>query len=140
MLLQFPKPVTVEPLDASPWPVEVQLILSAMEAGGSPGADRRRAQRTRYRVRADLHLSSDPAAAPPWRLYTRDVSARGLGFLTPHRLPLGYGGKVKFAGPDGSAVVAHCTLYRCREAAPGWYEGALSFNREQWALSGAGDD
>jgi hypothetical protein len=25
----------------------------------------------------------------------------------------------------------HCTLLRCREAAPGWFEGSVYFNREQ---------
>ena len=25
----------------------------------------------------------------------------------------------------------HCTLYRCRQAAGGWYEGAINFNLEQ---------
>jgi hypothetical protein len=46
-------------------------------------------------------------------------------------LPLGYGGIVELATPDGETVRAHCTLLRCRMAAPGWYEGALYFNRPQ---------
>jgi hypothetical protein len=28
-------------------------------------------------------------------------------------------------------VTIRCTLLRCRETAPGWYEGALHFNRNQ---------
>ena len=36
-----------------------------------------------YRVPAELHLFSDPADAQPWRLYTRDVSVRGLGLISP---------------------------------------------------------
>jgi len=87
-------------------------------------------------VQAILRLFSDPEGAPPWKLYTRDVSLRALGFLTPHRMPLGYGGIVELPGPDGKMVRAHCTVFRCRPAARGWYEGALSFHREQFALAG----
>ena len=33
--------------------------------------------------------------------------------------------------PDGNLISIACTLLRCREAAPGWFEGAVCFNREQ---------
>ena len=58
-----------------------------------------------------------------------------MGFITRHRLPLGYGGRVQVLGPRGEPITIQCTLYRCREAAPGWYEGALYFNREQWIFA-----
>jgi hypothetical protein len=84
-------------------------------------------------VRAVLRLFSDGPDVPPWVVYTRDVHARGLGFVSPHRLPLGYGGSIEIPDPcDPQATLSiHCTLLRCREAAPGWYEGSLYFNREQ---------
>jgi hypothetical protein len=28
-------------------------------------------------------------------------------------------------------IEAACTVLRCRQAAPGWYEGAIYFNRSQ---------
>ena len=133
------------------WPAEVDLILSAMDAAASAGApaaneasgshgvsthddsvDRRLRSRTPYRVRAELKLFSDAADAPPWVVYTRDIDAKGVGFITAHRLPLGYGGWIELFTPRGEKVRVNCTLFRCREAAPGWYEGALYFNREQW--------
>jgi hypothetical protein len=129
------------------WPAEVDLILSALDAassgststgaggGGSTqddSVDRRLRSRTPYRVRAELKLFSDPADAKPWLLYTRDIDAKGVGFITAHRLPLGYGGWIELFTPRGEKVRVNCTLFRCREAAPGWYEGALYFNREQW--------
>lgn len=116
-----------------PWPVEVELILSAIDAGahGRP-PDRRAMERQCYRVRGWLHLFSDSPDGSARVIYTRDLHQRGLGFITPHRLPLGYGGRVSFPRPDGSGTLSvHCTLLRCREAAPGWYEGSLYFNREQ---------
>ena len=116
------------------WPAEVDLILSALEAGGAC-EERRRAQRNRYNVMAQLRLFSDPAGTKPWVLFTRDVNRKGIGFITRHRLPLGYGGKVQLSSPNGQLVTVHCTLYRCREAAQGWFEGALYFNREQWNFS-----
>lgn len=123
--------------DPSAWPAEARLILSALEASEAINTDNRRGEsRTLYQVQASLRLFSDPEGTPPWRLYTRDVSTRSLGFLSPHRLPLGYGGIVELPDPSGRKVKAHCTLFRCRQTARGWYEGALSFHRRQWALAG----
>ena len=127
------------------WPPQVELILSAIEAGrhgpesgagGGPlfGADRRRSKRVSYRVRGRLRLFSDAPGDEGRVIYTRDIHARGLGFITPHRLPLGHGGVVELSTPGGKIVSIPCTLLRCREAAPGWYEGSVYFNREQHAV------
>ena len=118
------------------WPREVELILSALEAAGAQHDNRRRYPRMPYRAIAALRLYSDPAGNDPWRLYTRDISVRGLGFITPHRLPLGYGGVVQIPTPrTGRLVSVAGTLFRCREVSPGWFEGSLYFNREQWVFS-----
>jgi hypothetical protein len=114
------------------WPAEVDLILSALDAASSRGGERRIRSRMPYRVRAELRLYSDTADADPWVLYTRDVDTRGLGFITPHRLPLGYGGVVELFTPRSTQVAVACTVLRCRVVGGGWYEGSLSFNREQW--------
>jgi hypothetical protein len=122
--------------DPAYWPAEARLILSALEAAESTHHENRRnSTRTLYQVQASLYLFSDPDGSPAWKLYTRDISSRSLGFLAPHRLPLGYGGIVELPGPNGKAIRAHCTLFRCRQTARGWYEGALSFHRRQWALA-----
>jgi hypothetical protein len=126
---------------ALPFPAEVEMILSAMEAGRHAwnqeagqepnGEERREAGRVPYRVRAELHLFRDQPGAPPWVLYVRDADVRGMGFLSPHRLPLGYGGYVELIAPTGRPLSVPCTLFRCREVVPGWYDGAMNFNREQ---------
>jgi hypothetical protein len=112
-------------------PPQVELILSAIETGRHRAHDRRTAPRSRYRVRGRLRLFSDGPHVAPWTVYTRDVHTRGLGFVTPHRLPLGYGGLIEIPHPDGGLMTINCTLFRCRQAAPGWYEGSVYFNREQ---------
>jgi hypothetical protein len=129
MLLNEPLQLraAVEP----PWPREVDLILSAMEAAEGGHSERREHDRLPYRTRATLKLFSDADGTEPWTLYTRDVNARGLGFITPHRLPLGYGGWIELTTPRGRKLRVNCTLFRCREAVKGWYDGALYFNREQ---------
>ncbi|MDB5301914.1 MAG: hypothetical protein JWO87_3577 [Phycisphaerales bacterium] len=114
-----------------PFPAHVELILSAIEAGQHSRRERRCAARFPYRAQAKLQLFSDHPNSPAWTLYTRDANPRGLGFICPHRLPLGYGGLIELRGPDGRLQSIHCTLVRCREAAPGWFEGSLHFNREQ---------
>lgn len=117
------------------WPPEVNVILSAMDVSGKPASDARTSARLSYRVRAELTLFADGADPTPWALYTRDIDPRGIGFITPHRLPLGYGGWVELLTPKGRKSKIACTLFRCRQAVPGWYEGALYFNREQWMFA-----
>jgi hypothetical protein len=129
------------------WPAQAELVLSALEAGqfagpggahtGQAGPNRRALPRRRLRVKAALRLFSDGDHTPPRMLFTRDVHARGLGFITPHRLPLGHGGVVELPTADGGRTVSvACTLLRCREAAPGWFEGSLYFNRDQPEFAG----
>ena len=127
--------------DAADWPAQVDLILSALETGQhgkKPGCFERRALTRRpYRVRGALRLFSDGPDAAAHPVFSRDVHARGLGFITPHRLPLGHGGVIELPRPsDGELVQVHCTLLRCREAAPGWFEGSVYFNREQPDFAG----
>jgi hypothetical protein len=125
-----------EPLEGGTWPREVEMILSALEAGSVKHDDRRRHPRMPYRVLADLRLFSDAAGIPAWRLYTRDVSARGVGFVTQHRLPLGYGGVIQLTTPKSGRIVSVAgTLFRCRPVTNGWFEGAMYFNREQWLFA-----
>ena len=119
------------------WPPEVDLIVSAIQAAQHPGAsnDRRDLSRMPYRARATLHLFSDEHGTPPWVLYTCDCNERGLGFITSKRLPLSHGGILDIVAPDDKQMSIHCTLFRCSEVAPGWYRGALYFNREQPAFA-----
>jgi hypothetical protein len=131
--------VAVPRTNMEDWPPQAELVLSAIEAGQHgagphPGAERRVGRRASFRVRAQLRLYSDNAGEPGRVIYTRDIHARGLGFITPHRLPLGHGGLVDLPTPGGKIVTIPCTLLRCREAAPGWYEGSVYFNRDQHGL------
>ena len=121
----------VETFQTETVPAEAAMVMSALEAGEHHDQDRRRARRAPFRTRTHLRLFRDRPEAPGWELYTRDVNRRGLGFLTRHRLPLGYGGVVVLPDQNGGRSSVHCTLSRCREAAPGWFEGCICFNREQ---------
>jgi hypothetical protein len=112
------------------WPPEVALIITAL-AAGRWAEERREMPRVPYHVKAALRLYADEPGAHEKYLYTNNVSPRGLGFLTRHRLPLGYGGTVEIPMPENRTMTVHCTMLRCRQAAPGWYEGALHFVRDQ---------
>ncbi len=117
--------------DSDGIPAAAAMVMSALEAGAAADEDRRELGRVSYRTTTTLRLFRDQPSAPQWRLYTRDINHRGMGFITPHRLPLGYGGIVILPDENGRPTSVHCTLSRCREAAPGWFEGCLHFNREQ---------
>ena len=121
------------------FPAMAELILSAMESGSHGAAINRRAlRRLPYRVKGEVRLFSDPVQGEPRVIYTRDVHARGLGFISPRPIPLGHGGFVEFSGPDGRPRRIQCTAQRCREVAQGWYDAAVCFNREQPELSDVG--
>lgn len=115
-------------------PSEVDFILSALEVAHYSGADRRAVERSVLRTIAELQLYSDRPGDAPWVLYTRDSTIRGLGFISRRRLPLGYGGLLHICGPNGEDLSVACTVRRCYEAVNGWFEGSISFNRDQWAF------
>ena len=134
--VQNPPTMSRPPTATESWPRGVDLILSALEAAGCEHDECRRHERMNYRVLVELRLFSDPPGTPSWQLYSRDVSVRGMGFITQHRLPLGYGGMVQLPAPrSGRLVSVAGTLFRCREVGQGWFEGSLYFNREQWLFS-----
>ncbi len=112
-------------------PLDARMVLTALESAGWE-KERRQQRRNAYRVKATLRMFADAPAARSRVLYTRDASHRGVGFITRERLPLGYGGMLRLPSPKSSkSLNIACTLCRCRMAAPGWYEGALHFNRDQ---------
>jgi hypothetical protein len=113
-------------------PQEAAMILTALEAAAGR-ENRRQGIRATYRATAMLWLFADAPGSSARVLFTRDVDERGMGFVTRERLPLGYGGVIRLPSQRNPATILSisCTLYRCRVAAPGWYEGALHFNRDQ---------
>lgn len=122
---------------AQTFPPQADMVLSALEAGhgASPQQDRRGNIRRTYRVGANLRFHSDQPGTAPRAVYTRDIHSRGVGFITQHRLPLGYGGVIELPDPKGGAPIeVSGTLLRCREAASGWFEGSLYFSREHPAF------
>ena len=117
------------------FPREVEFLISALEAGPKPAVERQKLKRTAYRVRATLKLFSDDPETPPALLYTRHVNSQAVGFLASQHLPLSHGGVLRVRSPQGEMLDIYATVLRCREVAPGWYEGALYFNREQPAFA-----
>jgi hypothetical protein len=113
------------------FPAEVEFMISALEAGPKPLIDRQKEKRSQYRVRATLKLFSDVPDAKPALLYTRNVTSQALAFLTNDMLTLSHGGILLIPSPSGGILKINCTVLRYREAAPGWFEGAVYFNREQ---------
>jgi hypothetical protein len=118
--------------DDTAMPHEAAIVMTALEAAGGR-VNRRLLARTLYRTTASLSLFADAPDAEARTLYIRDANERGMGFVTRARLPLGYGGVLRLPSPNEASQILNisCTIYRCRLAAPGWYEGALHFNRDQ---------
>jgi hypothetical protein len=141
MILHLNPPAAPGAADQT-WPPEVDIILSALEAGRASArtiaesaartstGNRRRTtnSRVQHRIRAELRLFSDVPGTDPWILFTRDVDVKGIGFLSKRHIPLGQSGRVTWVDPKGHLREAHCSVCRCREAAQGWYEGAVAFH------------
>lgn len=127
------------PADREALIAKAKMILSAMAAGDGaakrerPEYERRggRFSRRRFEAPALLRLWADGEGGEPWFLYTRDAEPRGLGFVTPDRLPLGYGGSLAVTVPDGRSLQLDVTLVRCTACSGGWYQGGLTFVRPQ---------
>lgn len=119
----------------APFPHAVEFIISALEAGPRPAQERQKLKRSEYRVRATLRLHSDDSESPPRLLYARNVSPKAIAILSPQPLALSHGGILRITTPQGGVTEISCTVLRCREVAPGWFEGALYFNREQRAFN-----
>jgi hypothetical protein len=109
---------------------EAQFIISAMEAADPPAGERRSVSRVRYRVEATLRLVSDCPDDAPRPVYTRDLTPRGLGFISPAPIPLGCAGRLHLPSPGGGVDIIECKVTRCREMTYGWFDGAVSFKEE----------
>ena len=108
-------------------PADVARLLDELHAGSAPAAERRGTPRTRYEVAAEFRLFSDLRVG----LYTRDVSLRGVGFITRDPLHPGAGGTLDVPLPDAGRREVRCIVLRYRQLPDGWAEGALGFTRDQ---------
>jgi len=131
VVLVVPQSDALTEPDFGAFPREVEFVISALEAGPCPIAERQKLRRTPYRTRSLLKLYSDPPQSPAALLYTRSINRQAVGFLTDRHLTLSHGGVLRMPAPDGKTMDVACTVLRCREVAPGWYEGAVYFNRQQ---------
>jgi len=129
MLIEAPDNVCDDP--ASPGKrdpaIEAKFILSALDAAGPLAVERRSACRVRYRVEAVLRLNIDLPQDVPRRVYTRDLTPSGLGFISPVWFPLSCGGTLHLPAPGGSVDTIPCKVIRRQEMIQGWFDGAVSF-------------
>jgi hypothetical protein len=123
-------------LDDTVLPAEVSIILSALEIGsarivGDLKIDKRRTPRKSHHARAEVRLFSDSQFAGPWIVYTRDIDAGHIGFLSDRWLPLGQSGRVRWKDFRGEIREASCTVSRSRETVRNWFEGALALHIDE---------
>ncbi|MEM7808017.1 MAG: hypothetical protein AAF561_07895 [Planctomycetota bacterium] len=117
---------------------QASMILTAMDAaktsrGQVPAMYERRegAVRVPIRQEAGLTLFADDGGVPHRMLFIRDVEPRAVGFITPERLPLGYGGTLHCRDLADEERRVAVTVIRCRSCYGGWFEGAAYFHKPQ---------
>jgi hypothetical protein len=130
---------------ALPEDAKVVILVLTEESSTTGSADaaaanRRRFPRCAYQVAATLKKgdgsNADAASAMRMRIYTRDANQWGVGFVAQESIPAGSDAYLILDRP-GFARPMHrrCRIVRCREALPGWYEGAAVFHDEEPSLS-----
>jgi len=99
------------------------------DAGEVPGEDRRGNNRRRYLAQARLRWAeAGREVAQVSTLYTRDLTGRGVGFITSGELPADSTATVELPGVNGKPVQATGKVVRTKEFADGWQEGYVRFD------------
>jgi hypothetical protein len=114
------KPLAVAQRD---WPADVVEVLAQLDASFPKMHDRR--VLPRWVFHAEAFLTIDHSARH--QLWTRDINAWNVGFLSRQPLAAASSGTLRFEIPDGEIVVVPAQVKRCREFIPGWFEGYVNF-------------
>lgn len=105
------------------------MIATMEDAGESPATDRRANNRRRYLAQARLRWAeAQQEAAQVTTLYTRDLTGRGVGFITSGELPADSTAVVELPGVDGMPIQAQGKIVRTKAFANGWQEGYVRFD------------
>ena len=107
------------------WPSEVREAFNALESF-APRCERRKLRRTRYYAAAEM-LASLGGPAP---VYTRDVNPWLIGMVTSCHLN-NYDHVMLHLPLPNQMLEVECTVRRCVEFIPGWYDCSLHFRHEQ---------
>ena len=116
--------------DVNTWPEPVVEALNGLDDPDAK-SDRRRTLRVRYCVKGTVEMQGAHGALSQIIVYTRDVNAWTIGFISEVPLPRGELGILRFENPDGREVEVECAVYRCRPLAARLFEGALHFRGGQ---------
>jgi len=114
------------------WPADVREVLGSLEGMFPPMMERRKVARDRYYAQATLVV--EPSAPTPTRtpttqfVYIRDINIWAAGYITNQRLSAYGHATVSLVAPDGTLTTTRCMIRRCREFAPGWFDGVLEFD------------
>jgi hypothetical protein len=112
-------------------------VLNGDQSGGDH-QERRRFRREAFIAAAELEVLGD-ARPPRTAIFTRDANRWGVGFVTQKPLPLARDATLRMWF-EGEMMMIRCCVLRCREAAPGWFEGAVLFYHEEPRLERAGSN
>lgn len=131
-LLHVSEPETVvpAPIEVSTWPMEIRAAILCLETRSHAGAERRLRNRFPYRVQAELTWVDLPDADPV-AVFTRDINSWTVGTLTLAPMQTGWRCNLRLPDPlSHHALEIACSVYRCTEFYPGWYDVALRFAKE----------
>jgi hypothetical protein len=105
------------------WPADVRAILAQLDASFPKMHDRR--VLPRWVFHAEGFLTIDHSVRH--QLWTRDINAWNVGFVSREPLEVGTHGTLRLEIPGGEVLVVSGQLKRSREFQPGWFEGYLNF-------------
>ena len=125
-----------ESADESADPREIDSVIAAVSSNtGVPEEERRGGARADYRVDAHLRLLPEVNGEGERVVYTRDVDEWGIGFVTAFAFAPGRKAIIRLQAPCGKEILRRCTVLRCREILPGWFESAVALDEFETLLS-----
>jgi hypothetical protein len=117
-------------------PRDVETAMAAVSSSTAvPEEERRTTARAEYRVDAHLRLLPEVDSEGERVIYTRDIDEWGIGFVTAFAFAPGRKAIVRLQAPSGKELLRRCTVLRCREILPGWFESAVALDDFEALLS-----
>jgi hypothetical protein len=112
------------------WPVDAQLGMGILTKSPFPPIDRRKLPRTQYFLKTDLLLTGPVETHVT--IFSRDINAWNVGFISPIPLPDRAKGVIQLVAPDGRSVAVGCRLRRCQAFDLGWFDCFAEFVQPQY--------
>ncbi len=112
------------------WPTDARTGMGLLMNAPFPPFDRRKLARKPYFLQTELLLTGPVETHVT--IFSRDINAWNVGFISPIPLPPRGKAIVQLVAPDGRSVAVGCRLRRCQAFDLGWFDCFAEFCQPQY--------